>query len=264
MWGYIIDGVLIAIIVISAIVGIVKGLIDSVLSLFGTGIAVVAGVFGAKYLSNFVNKIFGLDSFILGKLDGGAEGTFTLFGGEFSNVEVAKFCVWIVTVVIVFLIVKLAIFILAKIFESVTQNNPKLSGINRVLGMLFGILKGGVVSVGLVAIASLLSEIPGLGSIITDKIDETKITAFAYKYVDEYIDENLTAEKVQEIVDKIVSELDDDDDSDDTSTDDGSTESGTDTSTDTSTGTDTGTEGESGTGTNTEGGTDNSESTGNE
>lgn len=256
MWGYIIDGVLIAIIVISAIVGIVKGLIDSVLSLFGTGIAVVAGVFGAKYLSNFVNKIFGLDSFILGKLDGGAEGTFTLFGGEFSNVEVAKFCVWIVTVVIVFLIVKLAIFILAKIFESVTQNSPKLSGINRVLGMLFGILKGGVVSVGLVAIASLLSEIPGLGSIITDKIDETKITSFAYKYVDEYIDENLTAEKVQDIVDKIVSELDDDDDSDDTNTDDGSTESGTDTSTDT------GTEGESGT--NTEGGTDNSESTGEE
>lgn len=209
MWGYIIDGILIAIIVICAIVGIVKGLIDSVLSLFGTGIAVVAGVFGAKYLSNFVNKIFGLDSFILDKLEGGAEGTFTLFGGEFSNVEVAKFCVWLVTVVIIFLIVKLAIFILAKIFESVTKNSPHLSGINRVLGMFFGIAKGGVMAVGLIAIASLLSELPGLGKIITDKIGETKVTAFAYKYVDEFVDENLTAEKVQEIVDKITSELDD-------------------------------------------------------
>lgn len=262
MWGYIIDGVLIAIIVICAIVGIVKGLIDSVLSLFGTGIAFVAGMFGAKYLSNFVNKIFGLDSFILDKLEGGAEGTFTLFGGEFSNVEVAKFCVWIVTVVIVFLIVKLAIFILAKIFESVTQKNPKLSGINRVLGMLFGIVRGGVVSVGIIAIASLLSEVPKIGSIITDKIDETKITSFAYKYVDEYIDENLTAEKVQDIIDKIVSELDDDDDSDDSTTDSdtdsGSTDAGTDAGTEggsiDSGSTEAGTEGESGTG--TEGGTE--------
>lgn len=209
MWGYIIDGVLIAIIVISAIVGIVKGLIDSVLGLFGTGIALVAGVFGAKYLSNFVNKIFGLDVFILSKLDGGAEGSFTFFGGEFSNVDIAKFCVWIVTVIIIFLIVKLAIFILAKIFESVTQNSPKLSGINRVLGMLFGIAKGGIISVAIIAVASLLSDIPGIGGIINDKIEETKVTAFAYKYVDEFVDENLTAEKVQEIVDKITSELDD-------------------------------------------------------
>lgn len=210
MWGYIIDGVLIAIIIIAAIVGIVKGLIDSVLGLFGTGIAVVAGVFGAKYLSNFVNKIFSLDSFILGKLDGGAEGSFTFFGGEFSNVEIAKFCVWIVTVVIIFLIVKLAIFILAKIFESVTQNSPKLSGINRVLGMLFGIVKGGIISVAIIAIASVLSDVPGIGSIISDKIEDTKVTAFAYKYVDEFVEDNLTAEKIQEIVDKITSGLDDD------------------------------------------------------
>lgn len=232
MWGYIIDGVLIAIIVIAAIVGIVKGLVDSVLGLFGTGLAVVAGVFGAKYLSNFVNKIFGLESFILSKLEGGAEGTVKFFGGTFSNVDVAKFCVWIITVVMIFLIVKLAIFILAKIFESVTQNNPKLSGINRVLGMIFGIAKGGIVSLGLVAIASLLSEVPGIGTVITDKIDETKVTSFAYKYVDEFVDQNLTAEKVQEIVDKIVSELD----NDDKNTDEGSgseetpeTPSGTDT-----------------------------------
>lgn len=210
MWGYIIDGVLIAIIIIAAIVGIVKGLIDSVLGLFGTGIALAAGVFGAKYLSNFINKIFSLDSFILSKLDGGEEGSFTFFGGEFSNVEIAKFCVWIVTVVIIFLIVKLAIFILSKIFESVTQNNPKLSGINRVLGMLFGIVKGGIISVAIIAVASVLSDVPGIGSIISDKIEDTKVTAFAYKYVDEFVEDNLTAEKIQEIVDKITSGLDDD------------------------------------------------------
>ncbi len=209
MWGYIIDGVLIAIIVISAIVGIVKGLIDSVLGLISTGAALAAGVFGAKYVSNFVNKIFNLEEFILGKLDGGAEGTVKFFGGDFSNSEVAKFCVWIVTVVAIFLIVKLAIFILAKIFESVTQNSPTLTGINRVLGMVFGAAKGAIMAIALVAVASLLSEVPGIGKTVTEKIGETKVASFAYKYVDEFVDNNLTAENIQDIVDRIVSEVDD-------------------------------------------------------
>ena len=206
MWGFIIDGALIAIIVISLIIGICKGLIDSVLGLLGTAIAVVAGVFGAKFLSNFVNRIFNLETFVLGKLEGGAEGTAKFFGGEFSNIDIAKFCVWVVTVVIIFLIVKLAIFILAKIFESVVANSPRLTGINRVLGMLFGTVKGLIVSLGIIAIGSLVSEVPGIGKLVTDKIAETKVTSFAYKYVDEFVDENVTAEKVQEIVDKIVSE----------------------------------------------------------
>ena len=208
MWGFIIDGVLIAIIVVSLIIGICKGLIDSVLGLLGTAIAVVAGVFGAKFLSNFVNRIFNLETFVLGKLEGGAEGTAKFFGGEFSNVDIAKFCVWVLTVVIIFLIVKLAIFILAKIFESVVANSPRLTGINRVLGMLFGTVKGLIVSLGIIAIASLVSEVPGIGKLVTDKIAETKVTSFAYKYVDEFVDENVTSEKVQEIVDKIVSEAD--------------------------------------------------------
>ena len=207
MWGYIIDGVLIAIVVISLIVGICKGLVDSILGLLGTAIAVAAGAFGAKYLSNFVNRIFNLESFVLGKLEGGAEGSAKFFGSTFSNVDIAKFCVWIVTVIIIFLIVKLAIFILAKIFESVAQNHPRLSGINRVLGMLFGTIKGLIVALGLVAIGSLVSEVPGIGKLVTDKIAETKVTSFAYKYVDEFVDENVTSEKVQEIVNKIVSEV---------------------------------------------------------
>ena len=206
MWGFIIDGVLIAIIVVSLIIGICKGLIDSVLGLLGTAIAVVAGVFGAKFLSNFVNRIFNLETFVLGKLEGGAEGTAKFFGGEFSNIDIAKFCVWVLTVVIIFLIVKLAIFILAKIFESVVANSPRLTGINRVLGMLFGTIKGLIVALGIVAIGSLVSEVPGIGKLVTDKIAETKVTSFAYKYVDEFVDENVTSEKVQEIVDKIVSE----------------------------------------------------------
>ena len=214
MWGTIIDVVVIAIIVISAIVGIVKGLIDSILSLFGTAIAVFGGAFLAKYVSPYVNKIFDLENFLTGKLNAANEGTVNIFGASLENSEVAKFCVWIISVIAIFLVIKLVLFILTRVFESITKNSPTVSGINRVLGMLFGTVKGGVIVVACLAICSLLSGIPGIGTTVTDKIGETKITKWANKYVDEFVEDNLTAEKIQDIVDRIMSESEDPDDGD--------------------------------------------------
>ena len=205
MWGTIIDVVFIAIIVVSAIIGIVKGFFDSILGLIGTTVAGIAGIFLAKYIAPIVNNIFGLENFLLNKIN--LPEDFTFFGSAFTNEELAKFGVWIITVFATFLIIKFAIFILGKIFERVTKNSPAITGINRVLGMLFGTIKGLIVALGLVAIGSLVSEVPGIGKLVTDKIAETKVTSFAYKYVDEFVDENVTSEKVQEIVNKIVSEV---------------------------------------------------------
>ena len=208
MWSYIIDGLLILIIVVSAIIGIVKGLFDSILSLVGTGIALGVSVFTAKHVSSWLNKIINIEQFILDKLDASNEGAVEFFGGKFSysNEQVAKFCVWIVTVVVIFLIIKLALLLLSKLFESVTKNNPTISGINRVLGMIFGTLKGAVTVAIALALCSLVSQVPLIGSTINDKIAETKVTSFAYKYVDDFVEKQLTKEKIDEIINKIVTE----------------------------------------------------------
>jgi uncharacterized membrane protein required for colicin V production len=207
MWGIIIDVVLIAIIVICAIIGIVKGLFDSILGLIGTGIALGVAVFTAKYLSNTLNSIINIEQWVLDKLDASGESV-KFFGGkiEYSNVEVAKFAVWIITVIVIFLVIKLAILILSKIFESVVQNSPTVSGINRVLGMIFGALKGGVTVAIILALCSLLSQVPFIGSTITDKIGETKVTNTVYKYVDDFVETQLTKEKIDDIIDRIVTE----------------------------------------------------------
>ncbi|MGN0961226.1 MAG: CvpA family protein [Christensenellales bacterium] len=207
MWNYIIDGLLIFILVVSTIVGIAKGFFDSILSLFGTGIALAVSIFTAKYVSNFINKIFNFEELILTKIDEATSGSaITIFGTELQNSDVAKFVVWIISLIIVFLIVKLAIYILSKIFESITKNSPALSGINRVLGMVFGAVRGGVVVIALLAVCSLLSQVPGIGTPIYEKISETKITSSVYKYVDEFVEKNLTEEKIKDIIDRIVSE----------------------------------------------------------
>lgn len=205
MWSYIIDGVLILILVISTIVGIVKGFFDSLLSLLGTGLSFAIAVFTAKYVSPFFNRILGIEGFILNKLDATNEGTVEFFGTR-TNAEVAKFCTWIVTVIVMFLIIKLAIFILAKIFESVTKNSPTLSGINRVFGMLFGLAKGGVWVAVILALCSAVSQVPVIGTTITNKIAETKVTSFVYKYVDDFVDNQLTQEKIDGIISKLAGE----------------------------------------------------------
>lgn len=203
MWTLIIDGILIAIILISAIIGIVKGFFDSILGLISTALSAVAGVFLAKYISGFINSIFGLEDKILNSLDGGAEGKFKIFGAEFQNPDIAKFAVWLISVVAIFLLVKLVLFILSKIFEKVTQNKPVISGINRTLGLIFGICKGGVICILALALCSAASQLPFIGGTISDKIADTKITSFAYKYVDEFVETQLTQENINDLISKM-------------------------------------------------------------
>ena len=208
MWSLIIDGILIGILVVCAIIGIVKGFVDSLLGLIGTGLAAVAGVFLAKYVSSWINSLFGLEDKILNSLDGGAEGSFKIFGGEFTNPEVARFAVWLIAVVAIFLLVKLVIMILSKMFEKVTQNKPVISGINRVLGAVFGIVKGGVMVVMTLALCSALSQLPIIGTTISDKIAETKVTSFAYKYVDEFVENQLTQENINNLISQMTPDKD--------------------------------------------------------
>lgn len=226
MWNYIIDGLVILILLVSMIIGIVKGLFDSILSLFGTAIALTVSAFTAKYIAGFINKIFNFEEYLLTKIDESSpSGVISIFGVDLQNDEVAKFVVWVISLIIMFLIVKLAIYILAKIFESITKNNPTLSGLNRVFGMIFGLAKGGVTVLALLAVCSLISGVPGIGQPIYEKIADTKITSGIYKFVDEFVEKNLTEEKIREVIDKVVKESEDSPSTpkDDTSTSGGET-----------------------------------------
>lgn len=211
MWGYIIDGLLILLLLVFVGIGIGKGFFDSVIGLIGTGISFVASVFLAKHVANFVNKIFNFENFVLEQLDkSNSEGVISFFGGKFtlSNVEVAKFTVWICAVVILFLTILLVIHIIAKLFEAVVNKSVTISGINRVLGLVFGLCRGGAAILVLLCLCSVISQVPVIGTPVYDAIQSTKITKTVYNYVDEFVEKNLTKEKVQQLIDKIVSEND--------------------------------------------------------
>lgn len=208
MWNIIIDALFVLIILVCIGVGIGRGFIDSVLGLVSTGVALLVSIFTAKYLANFINKIFNFEDMILRGLDKANDGNVTFFGGKvsLSNVEVAKFVVWIISLVMIFLLIKLVVFILAKIFEKVTKKSPTISGINRVLGMIFGALRGGVIVVIILALCSLLSQVPIIGQPIYDTVSKPTITGAVFKYVDEFVEDKFDQKKVEDIISRIVSD----------------------------------------------------------
>lgn len=209
MWSFIVDGLLILIIAVCVIIGICKGLFDSLISLIGTSVSLVVSVLVGKHIANFINKIFGFEDFVLEKLDAhNSTGVISFFNGSFtlSNVEVAKFCVWICAVVILFLTILLVIHILAKLFESVVNTSPTISGVNRVLGLVFGFLRGGAIVIVLLALCSVLSQVPVIGRPIYETIDNSKITSGIFNYVDDFVEKKLTKENIQELIDKIMSD----------------------------------------------------------
>ena len=126
MWSYIIDGLVILLILGFAVIGIFRGLFKSLLGLISTALALVISVFTAKYLSGILNNLFGLEKLFTNKLASGGN-ELTLLGQKLPASDIAKFCVWIITVIIIFAIIKLVVFILAKIFEKITQNSQMVA-----------------------------------------------------------------------------------------------------------------------------------------
>ena len=212
MWSYIIDGLLIGIIVVCIIIGIAKGFFDSLMSLLGTGIALLASVFLGKYVANFFNKLFNFEEFMLEKIEEsslvGENGTVEFFKGTFhlQATEVAKFCVWICSVVILFLAIKLVIFIVSKLFEAVIKNSPTVSGINRLLGMIFGALRGAAIVIVLLALSSVVAQVPGIGTNVYDAIQDTAITGKVYNFVEDFVEKNLDEDTIQGLIEKITSD----------------------------------------------------------
>ena len=78
-----------------------------------------------------------------------------------------------------------------------------MNKLNRILGCVFGLLKGVAFSLSLIALFSVIAEVPVIGTTIKDGIANTKVTSIVYETVDNFVDNQLTTEKVNDIISKI-------------------------------------------------------------
>lgn len=198
-----VDIVVIAIIVLTSIIGLCKGLFESLLSLIGTGLSVFLAVLASKPVAKFLNKVIKLDDIFIKLLSKNNEtGVLTIFGKEFAIDKVAAFCSIIVAIIVVWILIKVAIWLLSKLFDSATSNHTALSGMNRILGLLFGLVKGAVIVLACLSLVFCAKVLPFVGDKLDAPIRESSFTSKIYVHVGEFI-----GDKLEDRIDGIISGL---------------------------------------------------------
>ncbi len=201
MW---VDIVLIAILVVFLIIGLWKGFFDSLLGLISTGLAIVVAITCAKPASSFINKFINLPNWIDGLLSKvmAEDKVVNLFGNadlSFTRIQLANFLSIVMSAIIVFIVTKLAIWLLAKLFDSVVSESTFASGLNKVLGGIFGIVRGGALILAILLLCAVLSG-TGLATPIQNTISNSKVTNYVYKYVSDFTENQLTKADIKDFV----------------------------------------------------------------
>ena len=95
--------------------------------------------------------------------------------------------------------------ILSKLFSAVSQSSNAVSGINKVLGLVFGVIRGAAIVFVLLVISSLVANVPAIGTTVYEKIQETTVTSKVFDYVDNLTETYLTKDNIGGLIEKITS-----------------------------------------------------------
>lgn len=213
-----IDIVIIAIVALTTIIGLSKGLFESILSIFGTALSLFVAIWASKPVAAFVNNIVDVAEFAKKFLEeqGIAQnGNVAVpIAGNFPVETVANFVSTVIIVLGVFILIKFVIFLLSKLFDSATANSSALSGLNRLLGMVFGFAKGSLFVVLAFALTSVLTQVGLFTTTISDTISKTSsITQFAYNKVDEFTEEKFKEEIIKLLGDPTTEDVEEEEES---------------------------------------------------
>lgn len=195
-----IDIVFIAIIVIFAIIGLAKGFFDSLLSLFASVASIFLAFWASKPVAAFLNKLVDVNGFFEKLLLKAGVSSSGIAGHSLS--QLASICTIIASMIIVYLLIKVAVWLLARLFDSATANSTALSGMNRLFGLLFGALQGFAMVLILLGLTSIASYIPSVETKVNDFLADSKITRGTYSYVNEWVNNELY-QKLNEFVDSL-------------------------------------------------------------
>lgn len=237
--GLIIDIAIIAALVIFGIIGLKKGFLKSVISIFSWAVCLFVAVMLAKHVATWLNGIFDFSGFIGEKIAGGLASANEFFSHPintyqatatedaatvlinaipaevngllaqlvkvvFSNANVdmsstttiasvmgssiGHICMVIISGLLVFIVLKIAIALLSKLFDKIAKTKI-LGSLNKILGLLFGALKAALIVIVLNCVLVGLSLVPAVNQTITPIIqDNTHVEKFIYNKTDEIVE----------------------------------------------------------------------------
>lgn len=200
-----IDIIFIVFIGLFALVGFYKGLVDSILSLFGTLASLALAIFGGVYIANYVRTLIDidgyLDSFLVDILKV-TEESVSFLGMDIARTTIANYLGTILICILTFIVIRLTISTIGKIFGSLTDSSKLLKSANRLLGLAFGALKGLLLVCCFFIVLSMVNFVEPIRVQIEPAIEDTKIVSVVYEKTNEFVEDKLrdklTADYTQE------------------------------------------------------------------
>ena len=104
--------------------------------------------------------------------------------GSVIGSSMGHICVVIISGILVFIVLKIIVFLLTKFFDNLTKTKI-IGGLDKILGLVLGLLKGALI-IGVVNLIAVgLSLIPTVNKVITPVIqDHTNVERFVYNTTD--------------------------------------------------------------------------------
>lgn len=213
------DIILIGVLVIFGLIGLIRGFLRGVLSLFSTLVTLVLAIWLAKPVSGIVDSIFGLTNTLAGALQptfldffstndyavgwiaqllaiimgatymSGSPTVETLsadFAHNVGNIITIAICA-----VVLYLIIRIVLWLLGKLFRKITQNRT-ISGLDRILGVFIGLAKGALYIFVVMGICFFLgSFIAPLGAWLDNMLGLNPVSHEVYGWVTGFIQNTL-------------------------------------------------------------------------
>lgn len=151
-----------------------------------------AGISGAQFYTNYIstsstNSVlkkffkFALKGYSAGELDGLSVAS-VLAGAT------ASIIMTLISGVLLFILIKIALSLLSRFFDNITRIRV-LGGLNKILGFVFGAIKGCAILAVFIGITILVTFIPKMNKKIYPLIQEdTKVIKVAYNLTDKYVE----------------------------------------------------------------------------
>lgn len=240
-----IDIGIIGIMLIFISIGLWKGFVISMVSMFTSSINFIISLFLVRPTTNLFNKIFGLESALTkgftGKLSSMSSGFDTNLVGmsreeisshvsktlseskfplkglfksmlditpekidgkasctlnQILSKSLGSFFALIITFVVIFVLIYVVLFVISKVSKK-AQEVTTIRVIDRILGFVFGLIKGAICIAFIFGILSLFSESGALSEVFT-YIHASKIGDWAYTNVNYFVDKYVNFKAIAE------------------------------------------------------------------
>ena len=226
----IVDIVVLVLLLLTALIGFWKGFINSLLSFFSSALSLTASFFLAKPLASLMNNWFKLGATIGNAVSGQISGFFADFSNltgaeimadncsatgilkiamnffvkpETSYIDKAdvvskvstsagSLILMAICMIVAYLLIKLVIFLLSKLFGAIKKKSAAVNGLDRVLGLILGVAKGMVIVFAVFLVANLLQSIPAVANFLDTTFNNSCVAKPIYDFINNLVSTYLT------------------------------------------------------------------------